>query len=184
MGYSIELYFDIHFEEKIRLLWDELAEDSVPSILHRIGSRPHMSLYVLETIHEVQVSNLLLKFIKEFSEFFINFPAIALFPGKQRTVFLAPTTNVILLEMQRTLYNLLQKSGYFPLERYEPNKWFPHCSISKELSCSDAIKTVDICQKFSVTGMAKIIELGLIEFRPRKEIKKFVLKNDEAKCVT
>ena len=75
MGYSIELYFDFQFEEKIRLLWDKLAEAGVPSILHRIGSRPHISLAVIESIHEVQVSNLFEDFFKEFSEFFKHYKA-------------------------------------------------------------------------------------------------------------
>ncbi len=177
MGYSIELYFDLQFEDKIRRLWNDLAESGVPSILHQIGSRPHLSLAVLENIPEVQVSNLLGKFIQKYSEFSIEFPAIALIPGEQKTVFLAPTTNLILLEMQQTLYHLLKKSSFFPLERYEPNKWLPHCSISKELSSSDALKTVNISQNSTVTGKTKVIELGIIEFRPRKEIKSFGLNS-------
>jgi hypothetical protein len=32
--------------------------------------------------------------------------------------------------------------------------------------------------------MAKVIEAGIIEFRPRKEIKLFGLKNNAMKCVT
>jgi hypothetical protein len=53
----------------------------------------------------------------------------------------------------------------------------PHCSISKEFSSSDALKTVNISQNSTVTGKAKVIELGIIEFRPRKEIKSFGLNN-------
>ena len=108
MGYSIELYFDLQFEDKIRRLWNDLAESGVPSILHQIGSRPHLSLAVLESIQEVQVTNLLGKFVQKYSEFSIEFPAIALIPGEQKTVVLAPTTNLVLLEMQRTLYHLLK----------------------------------------------------------------------------
>ncbi len=177
MGYSIELYFDLQFEDKIRRLWNDLAESGVPSILHQIGSRPHISLAVLESIKDVQVSQLVGKFIQKYSEFSIEFPAIALIPGEQKTVFLAPITNLILLEMQRTLYHLLKNNSFFPLERYEPNKWLPHCSISKELSSSDALKTVNISQNSTVTGTAKVIELGIIEFRPRKEIISYGLKN-------
>jgi len=92
MGYSIELYFDLQFEEKIRLLWDELAVAGVPSILQIIDSRPHISIAVLENIDEVQVSILFENYIKEIPEFVIEFPAIALIPGKQQTVFLAPAT--------------------------------------------------------------------------------------------
>jgi len=176
MGYSIELYFDLQFEEKIRLLWDELAVAGVPSILQIIDSRPHISIAVLENIDEVQVSILFENFIKKIPEFVIEFPAIALIPGKQQTVFLAPATNILIIEMQRSLYNLLLKNSYPPLERYRPNKWLPHCSISKELSSLDSLTTIEICQKSSVTGMAKVVEAGFIEFRPRKEIKRVGLK--------
>ncbi len=184
MGYSIELYFESKFEQNIRSLWDELAEAGVPSILHRIDSRPHISLAVLANIHEDRISELFDNFIKQYSAFFIEFPVIALIPGKQQTVFLAPATNIILLQMQRTLCNLLRKSGNPPLERYEPKNWLPHCSISKELSSSDALTTIEICQNSPVTEMTMVIETGIIEFRPRREIKKFGLKIDEMKSVT
>lgn len=44
MGYSIELYLESGFEEKLRSLWDDLEKAGVPSILQKIGSRPHLSL--------------------------------------------------------------------------------------------------------------------------------------------
>jgi hypothetical protein len=47
----------------------------------------------------------------------------------------------------------------------------PHCSISKKLSASEALKTVEICQSFGELGTAMVAEAGFIEFRPRKEIK-------------
>ncbi len=184
MGYAIELYFNFQFEEKIHFLWDELSEAGVPSILQRIGSRPHLSLAVMESCDEVLVSELLGKFIKKFPKFFIEFPAISLIPGEQQAVFLTPVPNLLILEMQRALFHILVKNGYFPYGRYEPNKWLPHCSISKELSSSDALKTTEICQNSSVTGMAKVIEAGIVEFRPRREIKTFNLKNNEMKFPT
>ncbi|WP_300668449.1 2'-5' RNA ligase family protein [Desulfoluna sp.] len=175
MGYSIELYFDRQFETKIRLLWTQLAESGVPSILHKIGSRPHISLAVLDTIDVGQVVNLLDAFSQESSSFCLEFSAIGLIPGDLQSVFLAPVPTSALLEMQSALYRLLQDHGCLPRDHYKPNLWLPHCTISKELIASDALKTVGMCQAGSVIGMAHIIELGLIEFRPRKKIKGFVL---------
>ena len=77
--------------------------------------------------------------------------------------------------------DLLQKNGWPALERYEPAKWLPHCSILKELSPADALKTVEICQNHSVTGVAKVIAAGLVEFRPRRVINNFNLKTDAIK---
>ena len=177
MGYSIELYFDFQFEKRIRLLWDELEESGVPSILNKIGSRPHLSLAVMETFNEFQASNILREVIKGNSVFSLEFPAIALIPGRDQTVLLAPAPNITILEMQKTLFKILHRSGNIPLERYEPNKWLPHCSISKELSPTEALKTIDICRRSSVTGEARVIEIGIIEFRPRKEIHRVGLGN-------
>jgi hypothetical protein len=41
---------------------------------------------------------------------------------------------------------------------------------------SDALTTVEILQNSSITGMTKVIQAGIIEFRPRKEIERFGLK--------
>lgn len=177
MGYSIELYFDLHFEKNIHLLWNELEKSGVPSILNKIGSKPHLSLAVMETFNESKASNILGEVLKRYPVFTIDFPAIALIPSREQTVILAATPNLVILEMQRTIFQDLHKSGYIPLERYEPNKWLPHCTISKELSSKDALRTVNICQNSSITGKARVIEIGIIEFRPRKEIQRIGLNN-------
>lgn len=178
MGYSIELYFDPLFEEKIYRLWDDLAKSGVPSILQQIGSRPHLSLAVLETIDEIEVPGLLEGFIRSYARFFIEFNAFGLIPGDRQAVFLAPVPGLSLLEMQQSLYRLLHQSGYVPVERYKPDKWLPHCTISKELSPSGALQTIEICQNWSLTGTAGVVELGVIEFRPRREIQTLSLKSE------
>ncbi len=175
MGYSIELYFDQVFETRFIELWKKLEEFDVPSILHKIGSKPHISLSVLESIDEIQASELIEKFSNRLSQFEIEFPAIGLIPGESQTVFLAPTVNSKVMEVQKALYQQLQLVGFKVRKHYEPGNWLPHCTILKELSSSEALKTVGICQNNSLAGKARIIEIGFIEFRPRKEIKKVAL---------
>lgn len=172
MGYSIELYFDHEFETRFIEIWKKLEEYDVPSILQKIGSKPHISLSVLDSINEFQALELIEKFADRLSQFEIEFPAIGLIPGNSQTVFLAPTVNSKIIEVQKALYQQLQLVGLKPRKCYEPSNWLPHCTISKELSSSEALKTIEICQNNSLTGKAGVIELGFIEFRPRKEIKK------------
>ncbi len=175
MGYSLELYFEFRFEEKIRALWGALEKAGVPSLLHKIGSRPHLSLVVLDDCMANQAAELMESGIRRYSVFPITFSAIALIPGKQQAVFLVPAMSSFLLEIQRDLYHLLQKGGYPIREHYEPHKWLPHCSISKELSSPEALATIEVCQRHSAIGSTMVTEVGFIEFRPRKEIRLFGL---------
>jgi len=171
MGYSIELYFENEFEEKVRSLWADLEEAGVPSILKKIGSRPHLSLLILDKCNVKHLAGIIEHGIKGYCKFPITFPAISVILGNQQTVFLNPIFTFELSAIHKGLFTLLDESGYSVREHYEPNNWLPHCSISKELSASDALKTLDICQKKFKAETTWLIDAGFIEFRPRKVIK-------------
>ena len=76
MGYSIELYFEREFEDKLRLLWEALDKYGVPSILHKIGSRPHLSLSILDKCDTEQIARIIAPGIEKNYPFPITFPAI------------------------------------------------------------------------------------------------------------
>lgn len=177
MGYSIELYFEPKFEEKLRSLWDELERIGVPSILQKIGSRPHLSLLVFENCNVDHVAGLIDIGIKGLFTFPITFPAFSIIPGNQHSVLLTPTINPGLIDFQKSLYNLLKRNGYSTRIYYEPHYWLPHCSISKELSRTEALKTLEVCLNIATLGEALVTDIGFIEFRPRKVIKTIGLAN-------
>ncbi|MBI4765241.1 MAG: hypothetical protein HY787_11625 [Deltaproteobacteria bacterium] len=179
MGYSIELYFDHGFEEKLRSLWDELEKAGVPSIMQKIGSRPHLSLIIMDRCNIDHVAALIDVGIKGRFQFSLTFPAISIIPGEQQTVFLTPVINSDLIGIQKGLYNLLVEKGYCVRKQYEPNNWLPHCSISKELSSAEALKTLEVCQNRAPVGETLITDIGFIEFRPRKVIKTFSLMDNK-----
>ena len=170
MAYSVELYFDVEFEIKIRHLWDLLNKNNVPSIMQKIGSRPHLALSVLNFIEEVEIPNIIQYLVNNHKLFEIEFPAISMIPGKSQTVFLSPSLNVQLIDMQHNLYDHLIEKGYSPQKFYIPNQWLPHCTISKELSINETLETFRVCEKYSIIGKAIVTEVGIIEFRPRREL--------------
>jgi hypothetical protein len=171
MGYSIELYFERRFEENLRSLWDMLERTGVPSILKRIGSRPHLSLMVFDDCNVDHVACLLDIGIKGLCKFPIIFPAFSIIPGNQHSVLLTPTINQGLIDIQKSLYDLLAKNGYSTRKHYKPHNWYPHCSISKELSPTEAQKTIEICINYATIRETLVTDIGFIEFRPRKVIK-------------
>ena len=170
MAFSIELYFNIEFETKIRHLWNFLKDHNVPSIMHTIGSRPHLALSILDFIEEGEIPNILRYLANNHKQFEIEFPAISMIPGKSQAVFLSPSSNAQLIDIQHRLYDHLIEKGYSPKKFYAPNKWLPHCTISKELSLKETLETFRMCEKHTVTGKATVTEVGGIEFRPRREL--------------
>ena len=171
MTYSIELYFDLEFEEKLRSLWHDLERAGVPSVLSKIGSRPHLTLIVLDNCDEDHVANLLDRHMKGRFKFSLVFPAVSIIPGDQNSVFLTPAIKPELIDIQSTLFNLLKENGYSIQKHYGPHNWLPHCSISKELSLNEALKTLEVCLYCGIKGEALVTEIGFIEFRPRRVIK-------------
>jgi hypothetical protein len=176
MGYSIELYFESEFEKKVRSLWDELEGAGVPSIMQNIGSRPHLSLLILDKCNVQHLAGIIEQEIREYCKIPITFPAISVIPGRQQTVCLTPIVTFEMVAIQKGLFMLLDELGYSVRKHYEPNNWLPHCSISKELSASDMLKTLDICQKYFTSEKTWTTDAGFVEFRPRKVIKTIELR--------
>ena len=176
MAYSIELYFEPIFEQSLRALWNELAVSGVPSIVQKIGSRPHLSLIILDQCNEDHVDSLIDVGATGLHPFPITFPAFSIMPGGQHSVLLMPTVNQGLLDIQKNMYNLLAGNGYAVRLNYEPRNWLPHCSISKELSQKDALKTLEICLNTPIARETRVTDIGFIEFRPRKTIKTIYLR--------
>lgn len=171
MGYSIELYFERRFEDALRALWDELEKTGVPSVMQRIGSRPHLSLVVFDHCNIDHIAGLMDIGIKGLRTFPINFPAISILPGRQYSVFLTPAVNQGLMDIQKRIYDLFAGNGYYGRRHYEPHHWLPHCSVSKALIRTEALKTLEICLNTATERETWVTEIGFIAFRPRKVLK-------------
>jgi hypothetical protein len=117
--------------------------------------------------------------IKGRCKFPITLPAFSIVPGKRYSVFLTPTINPELINIQKSLYNHLSENGYSTRKHYEPHNWLPHCSISKELSLTKALKTLEVCLNTTTIRGTLISDIGFIEFRPRKVIKTIVLADSD-----
>ena len=155
----------------MRSLWDILESNGVPSILQRIGSRPHLSLMVFNNCNVDHFSSLLDIGVNGICTFPITFPAFSITFGSQFSIFLTPTINQKLIDIQKRLYNLFAENGYYTQKHYEPHNWLPHCSISKELSHTDVLKTLEVCLSAAPAKETLVTDVGFIEFRPRKVIK-------------
>jgi 2'-5' RNA ligase len=170
MPYSIELYFDASFEQKIFNLWSVLESRNLPSKYSKLKIRPHLTLAVMDKCDETEVSDIVKYLNNRTSNFLVNFPAICTNSGEWQFVFLLPIINKTLGEIRNQLVPMLIQSKNQPREQYLLNNWLPHCTISKELSLDQSKKTMEICQEENICGNTRIIEMGFVEFNPRRDI--------------
>ncbi len=170
MPYSIELYFEPQFEKEISKLWDKLENAGLPVKFSALNIRPHLTLAVLQDCDELEASKTADSIRRRFSRFAVDFPAICVLLGASQIVFLLPIVSRNLGLIREELLSQLLDSNNLPLKHYMKHSWLPHCTISKELTSEQSKETLGICQDSDIFGTTEAVELGFVEFGPRRDI--------------
>ena len=175
MGFAVQLYFDQALEEALVRVRSGLAAAGVTPTLKRLGDRPHVSLSVQTSLDAPRFLPRLEKFAAATAPFDVGFGAFGSFPGSEGVVFLAPTPSDALLRAQRKMHDQLLASYAEVHEHYFPSSWMPHATVGFELPPREvALALAWLGANFKHCA-GKFTRLGLIEFRPVKEIATFAL---------
>jgi hypothetical protein len=126
---ALELYFDHVTERRMRVLWDALEDDGVPTLRGLLDGkhRPHLSL--------VGASALDPSVVREALEGFdvvpgcsLSFQFAGVFVG--RVLWLGPSPSVALLGHQAEVWRRLTVAGVALSPLYAPGAWVPHATVS------------------------------------------------------
>lgn len=165
MQYAIELYFDKETEQKLFELAQKVADNNISTKFLQWKTRPHVTLGCFNDVDEV----LCIEKLKEFAQRHKAMPAdldsVGMF-NDTKVVFINPTMNRKMYDMQRDLYQELIDFDTKGWEWYLPDEWVPHCTIAltgeddedafykaSELILREFKKTWG---KFSSVGLVKI----------------------------
>jgi hypothetical protein len=91
MGFAVEMYFDDAADSRVRNVWRLLAERGVPPLLSEIGSQPHISLAVLESLEPNRLRPSIAEFARTTRPIDLRLSAIGTFPSSEGVVYLAPS---------------------------------------------------------------------------------------------
>lgn len=129
MQYAIELFFDKETEEKILKLANRVAEENISTKFLQWKTRPHVTLACFNDVDE----KLCIEKLKEFAESHkvvpANLDSVGMF-NDTKVVFLNPTMNKSLYNLQSDLHNALKDFDTKGWEWYLPDEWVPHCAIA------------------------------------------------------
>ena len=168
-GYAIEMFFDTASELRLYSLWDEFARFGAPSM--RDGeARPHVTLAVADSVDLPATHELLDSFARTAKPFSLSLASLGLFPCSERIAYLAPKVTPELLALHGRFFDRFSGVARGIWQHYAPATWVPHCTLAMGLLPEQLVPAVDACQAFGLPLICTVVEIGLAEFRPVKQL--------------
>ena len=171
MGYAIELFYDEASERAVRDIWDGLGTALGQPSLSELGARPHVSLAVYgDGLDTNGFPERLLEFARSIDSFDFTLSSLGTFPGQEGVVFLAPVVTRRLLEVHAQFHEVFSNHDDAGMGYYLPGNWVPHCTVAINLPAAEVIEAVAYGREAFQPISGRFQEIGLIEFRPVKEL--------------
>ena len=172
MPYAIELALDPTAAGVVRSLWRELEEAGITYVA-RAGAGPHVSLGIWDALDCDGADAELTRFAAETAPIPLTVPSVGLFPGVG--VFLAPTVTAELLELHASFHRRFGPLGQAPWDHYRPGVWVPHCTLATDLEPDQFDRALAIAGRAPLPLQCRLVEIGIVEFRPVKQLVSRVL---------
>src|SRR4051812_5977590 len=170
MGFAVEMYFDEKTEKALRDLRKVLSEAGVRPVLDEIGDRPHISLAVFSQIDVDVMLEELDGFARETRALPITLSAIGAFATADAVLFLTPAITQDLMDVHWDFHQMLGDLKMHPHAYYQPDRWVPHSTIAQNVEDAMAGKAFDVLRKSFKPISGKLVEMGLVRFRPVENI--------------
>lgn len=171
MTYSIAVFFDEETENKLRRVWQVLAELKLAQELYRSQNRPHITLSIYEDLDLKKTANILCALAGETSELDFSFTALGFFP-RSFDIFLVPSTVPGLWALEGKVARKFQKLST-PQEtpRFSARQWTAHCSMALEVQPELLMPIMSqILKELTFPLNGKMTGLGLTSFPPVEQI--------------
>jgi len=172
MPYAVELGLDDRAAAVVRRLWHDL-EDAGIVYMARSGARPHVSIGIWDSLDRDAAAAELTRFAAETTPLPITLASVGFFP--QVAIFLAPTVTSALLDLQAGLHARLGRVGAAPWEHYRPGAWVPHCTLATDFMAEQFPRALEIARRVALPVACRLVEIGIVEFRPVKQLVSRVL---------
>ncbi len=171
MKYAAVLYFDPVSFDTITEYWQK-----IDSLYMKLGVTPHISLAVFDAVDIPLMGTIIKEFASQQNKIPVSMPSVGLFLTVEKVIYLAPVMTRPLMELHTRFYERLtgRNLPFDPL--YRPGNWVPHCTLDMELTAEEYSKKMALCGGFAPIEKAELISIGLIEFRPVKEVFRHGLK--------
>ncbi len=166
-------------EAAIWKLFESVSDAGLSSFMLKSGARPHVSLALFKEIDLADFKSELKSFADKIEPFEVTFASIATFPTEEGVVFLAPIVTPKLLDVHSRFHSAFSRYRSYASDHYLPNRWVPHCTVSMDLRSDQIGRVIDVCRQAHLPISGKFERIGVIEYRPVKELFTYDLRGGE-----
>jgi 2'-5' RNA ligase len=177
MGFAVELYFDQKTEKALLDLRKILTDAGVRPVLDEMGDRPHISLAVFSQVDVEELLEEVEKFAAETKAMPITLSAIGAFATADAVLFLTPAITQDMLDVHWDFHQMLRDLKMHPHAYYQPDRWVPHSTIAQNVQEEMVGKGFDVLRKSFKPISGKLVEMGLVRFRPVESLGCFQLSS-------
>jgi len=174
--FGVEVYFDPPGEARVRRLWSALADAGVCRLMLDLEARPHLSLALYDTIDAPALERAIDDFAQVHEGFELALATTGSFPGAENVVYVAPVVTPALLSLHAAFHAHVAELGLDCVPYYRPGHWVPHCTVAMEIDEGALARGVSLARASDVFGPTRLVGMGLIEFRPVRQIHEVALR--------
>jgi len=164
MPFAVELTLDVEAGTAVRHLWHAVADAGVADFMLRSGAAPHVTLAVYDDLDVEAYVTRLGAFAAATAPQPVRFASLGVFPNSG-VVFLAPLVTPALLAVHARFHAEFAPPGA-SWAHYLPGQWVPHCTLAMELAPDAIAPAVEVCRHAALPLAGRLVEVGVIEFRP------------------
>ncbi len=176
MGYAVELYFDPDSDLTVRRIWSGIADEFGLSTMLTNGGKPHVSLAVCsDDLDHHSFLQELPAFSKSLAPLEVQLGSVGTFPTEEGVVFLAPVVTSELLRIYERFRIAFSRFGSCASAQYLPRNWVPHVTVATDLTGAEIGQVGKHCWEHFRPIRGWFQEIGLVEFRPVRELATFAL---------
>jgi hypothetical protein len=163
MNFAVELLFDEIADERIRELWERIADAGLPSRMLDLGSAPHVTLGVCAELDPVAFGATLGAFAARQAKLHATLVSLGTFSNREGAVFLGLIATPELLALHARFDSVFAASGREPREYYRPGRWVPHCTLTTALDPTQVGAALRVCAEVPLPIQARFESIALVE---------------------
>jgi 2'-5' RNA ligase len=166
MAYAVVFYFDKNSENPIYKIWEQLEKIGLSPSKYKSGIRPHITLAIYDSINCIDCEINLKNLVADSKIFSVQANHLGIFSNQTSVIFIAPASNIDLLEFQKGIHQALEDSSKGAWEIYIPGNWIPHCTLAQGVDSKNLSVALKICVKMKLPLELRISQVGIVEFEP------------------
>lgn len=164
MPYVVELLLDENAADKVRALWQRLADAGLPSRYLDLELTPHVTIAVFDELDPVQARDAFASFAAEETPEPISLYSPASFPTDEGVLYLAPIVTRGLLELHAGFHERFAELDQPVGEYFFRGRWVPHVTVGLGLDDEQLAEGFRILREAELPITGTLDRLQLFEF--------------------